>query len=70
MQQMIEYQQTRMAVNMEMTRQSDNVKLFEVVAEKDSQEIKFIFHVSFVPTLSNKDDVFHQTKAKAAVTFI
>lgn len=45
MQQLIEYQQTRTAANLQLTRSSDNLKLIEIVAEKDLQQIKFVFEV-------------------------
>ncbi|KAK8402864.1 hypothetical protein O3P69_000867 [Scylla paramamosain] len=45
MQQRIECQETRRAISLQLTRKSDNVKLLEIGAEKDSHKIKFIFWV-------------------------
>lgn len=46
--QMIEYQESKIGVNLQLTRPENNVKTLEIVAEKDSQEIKFLLKASFL----------------------
>nr|AAX94762.1 vitellogenin [Portunus trituberculatus] len=45
MQRRIAYQERRRAISLQLTRPTDNVKLLEIAAEKDSQEIMFLFWV-------------------------
>ncbi|XP_050717478.1 vitellogenin-like [Eriocheir sinensis] len=43
--QMVEYQETKIGATLQLTRPLDNVKLLEIVAQSDSEEIKFLFKV-------------------------
>lgn len=55
-QQIIEYHEERIAANMQLTRPRNNMKLVEVIAEKDSREIKFMFHVSVLVSMSPSEE--------------
>nr|AAU93694.1 vitellogenin [Charybdis feriata] len=48
LQQRILYQETRGAISLQLTRESDNVKLLQIHVEKDAHEIKFLFWVQML----------------------
>lgn len=51
--QMVEYQETKIGANLQLTRPMDNVKLFEIVAQSDAEEIKYLFKVSVRVSIYN-----------------
>lgn len=53
--QMVEYQETKIGATLQLTRPLDNVKLFEIVGQRDSEEIKFLFKVSFLVSICDSE---------------